>query len=153
MIQANDIDRLIATRTAARAAANFAAADRIRDALEAEGVILEDRPDGTTDWRRSKSPPKGDESMIRMKTTVSCFDGTTTHAAGICEVPAELAKRLAVRGQGMPIGADDAPLAPAAAIAVLRLNADDLAAADPAVRKVLAADAVALDIVDSSKGE
>ena len=27
-------------------------ADRIRDELAEQGVILEDRPDGTTDWRR-----------------------------------------------------------------------------------------------------
>ena len=30
----------------------FLSADRIRGELAAEGMILEDRPDGTTDWRR-----------------------------------------------------------------------------------------------------
>ncbi len=41
----------IAARLAARKAKNFAEADRIRDALAAQGVILEDGPSGTT-WRR-----------------------------------------------------------------------------------------------------
>jgi cysteinyl-tRNA synthetase len=45
------IDNLIAQRNAARAAKNFADADRIRRELEADGVILEDGPSGTT-WRR-----------------------------------------------------------------------------------------------------
>ena len=37
-------------RRAARAAKDFERADQIRDQLEAEGVILEDGPDGTR-WR------------------------------------------------------------------------------------------------------
>lgn len=45
------IDTLVAARTAARAAKNWAESDRIRDALAAEGVVLEDGPGGTT-WRR-----------------------------------------------------------------------------------------------------
>ena len=49
----NEIDALIAKRLAARKAKNWAESDRIRDELKARGVILEDRPDGTTDWRRS----------------------------------------------------------------------------------------------------
>ena len=31
----------------------FADADSIRAELAAEGIILEDKPDGTTDWRRA----------------------------------------------------------------------------------------------------
>jgi len=40
----------IQERTAARAERRFADADRIRAELASEGVILEDKPDGTTTW-------------------------------------------------------------------------------------------------------
>ena len=43
-----EIERLIAERNAARAAKNWAEADRIRDALAARGIILKDGPEGTT---------------------------------------------------------------------------------------------------------
>ena len=46
-----DIDAQIAARIAARQAKNYAESDRIRDALAAQGVILEDGAGGTT-WRR-----------------------------------------------------------------------------------------------------
>jgi cysteinyl-tRNA synthetase len=46
-----EIESQIAARIAARKAKNFGEADRIRDALAAQGVILEDGPTGTT-WRR-----------------------------------------------------------------------------------------------------
>ena len=45
------IDALVAARTAARAAKNWAESDRIRDELAAQGIVLEDGPGGTT-WRR-----------------------------------------------------------------------------------------------------
>jgi cysteinyl-tRNA synthetase len=45
-----EIERLIDVRTAARQAKDFEEADRIRDQLAAEGVILEDQP-GRTRWR------------------------------------------------------------------------------------------------------
>ena len=46
------IDALVAERVAARKAKNWAESDRIRDALVAECVILEDGPAGTI-WRRT----------------------------------------------------------------------------------------------------
>jgi cysteinyl-tRNA synthetase len=49
---ATSIDARIAERTQAKNNRDFTAADRIRDELKAEGIVLEDRPDGTTDWRR-----------------------------------------------------------------------------------------------------
>ncbi|MEO8307133.1 MAG: cysteine--tRNA ligase [Pseudomonadota bacterium] len=47
-----DIERRIAARLAARKSRDFAGADRLRDELAQQGVILEDKPDGTTLWRR-----------------------------------------------------------------------------------------------------
>jgi cysteinyl-tRNA synthetase len=46
-----DIDALIGQRIAAKKARNFNAADRIRDELKAQGIVLEDSPTGTT-WKR-----------------------------------------------------------------------------------------------------
>jgi cysteinyl-tRNA synthetase len=48
-----DIDARITARLAARKAKNWAESDRIRKELADAGVILEDKPDGTTTWRRA----------------------------------------------------------------------------------------------------
>jgi cysteinyl-tRNA synthetase len=48
-----DVDALIAARRDARAMKNFAESDRIRDVLASAGIALEDKPDGTTGWRRA----------------------------------------------------------------------------------------------------
>jgi cysteinyl-tRNA synthetase len=49
------IDQAVNDRIAARRARDFARADAIRAALEAEGISLEDGPDGTI-WRRTRQP-------------------------------------------------------------------------------------------------
>src|SRR4029077_8936936 len=46
-----EIERLIQARRAARAARNFAEADRIRKDLDARGILLEDTAAGTR-WKR-----------------------------------------------------------------------------------------------------
>jgi cysteinyl-tRNA synthetase len=51
-LSARDIESLIAKRNAARAEKDFVAADAIRDELAANGVLIEDSPDGTR-WRRT----------------------------------------------------------------------------------------------------
>jgi cysteinyl-tRNA synthetase len=49
-VDAAEVERLIAERLAARKARDFKEADRLRDAITALGVVIEDRPDGTK-WR------------------------------------------------------------------------------------------------------
>tara|TARA_B100001540_G_scaffold310014_1_gene327153 strand:+ start:57 stop:767 length:711 start_codon:yes stop_codon:yes gene_type:complete len=51
-LSADAIEALIAERNAARATKDFAASDRIRDELAAQGIILKDGAGGTT-WERS----------------------------------------------------------------------------------------------------
>ena len=46
------VAELIEQRRAAKAAKNWAEADRVRGVLKAMGIVLEDRKDGTVGWRR-----------------------------------------------------------------------------------------------------
>ena len=48
----DEVEARIEARTTAKANRDFAEADRIRDELKDEGILLEDGPGGTT-WRRS----------------------------------------------------------------------------------------------------
>jgi cysteinyl-tRNA synthetase len=48
-----DIAARIEERIAAKKARNFAESDKLRADLLAAGVVLEDKPDGTTNWRRA----------------------------------------------------------------------------------------------------
>jgi cysteinyl-tRNA synthetase len=50
--EALDVDAMIVARIEAKKAKNFAEADRIRKELAEAGIILEDKPQGTT-WRRA----------------------------------------------------------------------------------------------------
>jgi len=43
----------IKERAEARKKKDFSASDRIRDELAAQGIVLEDKPDGSTEWRRA----------------------------------------------------------------------------------------------------
>jgi cysteinyl-tRNA synthetase len=47
-----DIEAKIQQRSDAKKAKNFAEADRIRDDLKAQGIILVDKPGGVTEWHR-----------------------------------------------------------------------------------------------------
>jgi cysteinyl-tRNA synthetase len=48
-----EIEAMLAARRAARAAKNFAESDRIRGLLTAAGVLVDDKSNGTTEWRRA----------------------------------------------------------------------------------------------------
>jgi cysteinyl-tRNA synthetase len=48
-----EIEQWVVARREARAAKNFRESDRIRDLLAAAGVLLEDKPGGTSEWRRA----------------------------------------------------------------------------------------------------
>ena len=51
-ISGPNVDLIVRRRTEAKAARDFVSADRIRDELKAEGILVEDGPTGTT-WRRA----------------------------------------------------------------------------------------------------
>ncbi len=48
-----EVEALIEARRAAKAARNWAEADRVREQLKALGIVLEDRKDGSVGWRRA----------------------------------------------------------------------------------------------------
>jgi cysteinyl-tRNA synthetase len=52
-VESELVEKRIGARSLARKERRFADADRIRDELASEGIVLEDRPDGSTDWRRA----------------------------------------------------------------------------------------------------
>jgi cysteinyl-tRNA synthetase len=47
------VEALLASRQAARAAKNYSESDRIRAQLTAAGILLDDKPGGRTEWRRA----------------------------------------------------------------------------------------------------
>ena len=53
MLTEQDIENFIQQRAEAKKVKNWALADEIRDQLKQQGVILEDRPNGETEWRRA----------------------------------------------------------------------------------------------------
>jgi cysteinyl-tRNA synthetase len=48
-----EVEALIEARRAAKAAKDWAEADRLRDRIQALGIVLEDRKDGSVAWRRA----------------------------------------------------------------------------------------------------
>ena len=51
-LQGNEIEAKLSERNEARKRKDFAKADEIRKALAAQGIIIEDKPDGTSRWKR-----------------------------------------------------------------------------------------------------
>jgi cysteinyl-tRNA synthetase len=51
-LAADEIEARIAARVAAKQAKDYAEADRIRAELLEAGIALEDKPGGSTEWRR-----------------------------------------------------------------------------------------------------
>ena len=52
VLKSEEIERLLTERLEARKNKDFAKADEIRKALAADGIIIEDKPDGTSRWKR-----------------------------------------------------------------------------------------------------
>ncbi|MDX2074014.1 MAG: cysteine--tRNA ligase [Alphaproteobacteria bacterium] len=53
IISKQGVDELVEKRRLAKLNKNWAEADKIRNDLSSFNIILEDKPDGTTDWRRA----------------------------------------------------------------------------------------------------
>jgi cysteinyl-tRNA synthetase len=51
-IEPNEIEQLLAERCEARKRRDFKRADAIRQSLLQQGITIEDRPDGTSRWKR-----------------------------------------------------------------------------------------------------
>ena len=51
-LQGEEIEAKLFERNAARKRKDFAKADEIRKSLAAQGIIIEDKPDGTSRWKR-----------------------------------------------------------------------------------------------------
>jgi cysteinyl-tRNA synthetase len=51
-LKTEEIERLLGERLEARRKRDFARADEIRKSLAAQGIIIEDKPDGTSRWKR-----------------------------------------------------------------------------------------------------
>ncbi|OQW33766.1 MAG: cysteine--tRNA ligase [Nitrospira sp. SG-bin1] len=52
VLNETDIDRMLIERREARSRKDFRRADEIRQSLAAQGIIIEDKPDGTSRWKR-----------------------------------------------------------------------------------------------------
>jgi cysteinyl-tRNA synthetase len=51
-LHAEAIEAKLSERNEARKRKDFAKADEIRKSLAAKGIIIEDKPDGTSRWKR-----------------------------------------------------------------------------------------------------
>jgi len=52
VLNETDIERMLVERREARSRKDFRRADEIRKSLAAQGIIIEDKPDGTSRWKR-----------------------------------------------------------------------------------------------------
>jgi cysteinyl-tRNA synthetase len=52
VLNETDIERMLIERREARSQKDFRRADEIRKSLAAQGIIIEDKPDGTSRWKR-----------------------------------------------------------------------------------------------------